>query len=111
MVAQIRQRWPSVRCVLCSSYVTVPLAVEAMRCGADYVASKDETIVDVIAALDGRPRRTRLPSLDEMERELVRRTLAECDGNKSRAARQLGITRQSLHEKLARWAKRTKPDA
>ncbi len=42
-------------------------------------------------------------SLDEMEQETIIRTLAEVQGNKSEAARRLGITRRTLHLKLKKF--------
>lgn len=44
----------------------------------------------------------RLSSLREVERQHIRRVLDSCGGNKSRAARILGITRTTLRDKLAR---------
>jgi DNA-binding NtrC family response regulator len=41
--------------------------------------------------------------LKEMEKELIRTTLAHCGGNKSHAAHQLGISRKTLYEKIARY--------
>ena len=38
-------------------------------------------------------------SIKEMEKMLIHRTLDETDGNKSKAARILGISRQTLREK------------
>lgn len=42
-------------------------------------------------------------SLDEVEKKAVLQTLEACGGNKSEAARQLGVTRKTLHAKLARY--------
>ena len=38
-----------------------------------------------------------------MEKELINATLTQCNGNKSRAARKLDISRKALHEKMARY--------
>jgi two-component system response regulator HydG len=43
-------------------------------------------------------------SIREMEKELVLRTLEATGGNKSEAARRLGITRRTLHLKLKEYA-------
>ncbi len=48
------------------------------------------------AGLAGRP-------LDDVEREVILATLGECGGNKSEAARVLGITRATLHKKLKKY--------
>jgi len=42
-------------------------------------------------------------SLSDVERRLILETLAETDGNKSEAARRLGITRKTLQNKLNRY--------
>jgi two-component system, NtrC family, response regulator HydG len=42
-------------------------------------------------------------SLEEVERETILRTLAAASGNKSEAARRLGITRRTLHQKLRKY--------
>jgi DNA-binding NtrC family response regulator len=42
-------------------------------------------------------------TLKGMEAELIRATLRNCGGNKSLAARQLGISRKSLYEKMERY--------
>jgi len=43
-------------------------------------------------------------TLREMEIDLIRRTLIHSDGNKSLAARRLGISRKALYEKIQRYA-------
>lgn len=42
-------------------------------------------------------------SLDEVEKRAILATLETCNGNKSEAARRLGVTRKTLHSKLARY--------
>ena len=44
-----------------------------------------------------------LQSLEEMERRHILQILEECDGNRSRAARQLGIHRRTLIRKLKQY--------
>ena len=39
-------------------------------------------------------------TLDEAEMRLIKRTLAECGGNKTQTAKRLGISRPTLHRKL-----------
>jgi DNA-binding NtrC family response regulator len=42
-------------------------------------------------------------TLKDMERELISKTLGACQGNKSLAAKRLGISRKGLYEKLQRY--------
>lgn len=55
-----------------------------------------------MAAKAQRRRRAR-PTLAEVEAEYIRETLAATRGNKSEAARILGISRKNLYEKIARY--------
>jgi two-component system response regulator HydG len=41
--------------------------------------------------------------LEEIEKAAILRSLASAEGNKSEAARRLGITRRTLHQKLKKW--------
>lgn len=42
-------------------------------------------------------------TLDEMEKDLVKRAVDQCNGNLSQAATTLGITRQTLYNKMKRY--------
>jgi DNA-binding NtrC family response regulator len=56
----------------------------------------------VRAASAAHTRRARRPTLAELEAEYIRETLESVGGNKSEAARVLGISRKNLYERLAR---------
>jgi DNA-binding NtrC family response regulator len=47
--------------------------------------------------------------IEAMERTLIEKVLAECDWNKSRAARRLGIGRRTLYSKAAKYGIRLDP--
>ncbi|MBK8980331.1 MAG: sigma-54-dependent Fis family transcriptional regulator [Planctomycetes bacterium] len=64
-----------------------------IRSGPVTPQSADPSAGDPIESLVGR-------SLDEVERALIHRTLARCDGNRTRAARVLGIGVRTLFNKL-----------
>ncbi len=42
-------------------------------------------------------------TLDEMERRLIEKTIGDCDGNLSQVAFRLGISRQTLYNKIKRY--------
>jgi DNA-binding NtrC family response regulator len=42
-------------------------------------------------------------SVEENEKHLIRNALIECKGNKTEAAKRLGISRRTLHRKLNQW--------
>jgi DNA-binding NtrC family response regulator len=64
--------------------------------------------VRVAAALARR--RTRRPTLAEVEAEYIAETLAAVRGNKSEAARLLGISRKSLYERLEKQVERRRDE-
>jgi DNA-binding NtrC family response regulator len=43
-------------------------------------------------------------TVTEVERELVLQTLARCDGNRTRAARVLGVSVRTLRNKIRQYA-------
>ncbi|MFQ5849892.1 MAG: sigma-54-dependent transcriptional regulator [Candidatus Binatia bacterium] len=51
-----------------------------------------------------------LSTLEELEKELIAKTLIECNWNKSRAAKRIGIGRRTLYEKAMRLGIPLKPD-
>src|SRR6266567_3888754 len=52
----------------------------------------------------GAPLRTGVQSLDDVERNTILQALAECHGNKKKAAELLGIQRPTLYNKMKRYA-------
>jgi len=55
-------------------------------------------------AARGAPPRTGVQSLDDVERNMILQALAECHGNKKKAAELLGIQRPTLYNKMKRYA-------
>jgi two-component system, NtrC family, response regulator AtoC len=70
---------------------------------AEEVGAKD--LPEAVRAAAGAARRARRPTLAELEAEYIREVLSATRGNKSEAARVLGISRKNLYEKLARFVK------
>jgi len=96
----------SLRIVVLTGYGSIPTAVEAVHRGAvDYLAKPADTD-QILAAFEraDSPEATapsyKAPSLARAEWEHIQRVLADCEGNVSQAARQLGIHRRSLQRKL-----------
>jgi len=52
----------------------------------------------------GSPPRAGVQSLDDVERDTILQALAECHGNKKKAAELLGIQRPTLYNKMKRYA-------
>jgi DNA-binding NtrC family response regulator len=52
----------------------------------------------------GAPSRTGVQTLDDVERNTILQALAECHGNKKKAAELLGIQRPTLYNKMKRYA-------
>ena len=42
-------------------------------------------------------------TVEEAERQLIVQALKECDGNRTRAADRIGMSRRTLHRKLKRY--------
>lgn len=75
----------------------VERAVILRKAGLIQPGDLPETVAPATAAAhDGQ-------SLEEVERQLILRLLAECRGNRTRVARILGISRRTVHRKLQRY--------
>lgn len=66
--------------------------------GATDGGGREEATAKIVGTGGGR-----LPTLEEVERAVILRTLQRCSGNKSETARILGITRKTLHARLNRY--------
>ena len=99
----IRKQHPETPVVLLTAYADVNLAVKGLKNGASDFITKpwdnDELIHKLKDVLD---MKNEIVSLDEMEKEHIRRTIDHCHGNLTQAADLLGITRQTLYNKMKR---------
>jgi len=99
----IRKQHPQTPVVLLTAYADVDLAVKGLKNGAaDFIAKpwdNDELVRKLKDVLD---MQSEIVSLDEMEKEHIRRTIDHCHGNLTHAAELLGITRQTLYNKMKR---------
>ena len=99
----IRKHHPEIPVVLITAYADVSLAVRGLKRGAaDFITKPwdNEELVrklkDVLDAAD------EVATLDEVEAEHIRRAIDRCHGNLSKAAEMLGVTRQTLYNKMKR---------
>ena len=99
----IRKQHPETPVVLMTAYADINLAVKGLKSGAaDFITKpwdNDELVRKLKDVLD---MKNEIVSLDEMEKDHIRRTLDRCHGNLSQAAELLGITRQTLYNKMKR---------
>lgn len=99
----LRHLHPQLPVVLITAYADVQLAVKCLKAGASDFITKpwdnDELLRTLKDAVD---KGQEIQSLDELERNHVKRVVDHCHGNISRAAELLGITRQTLYAKLHR---------
>jgi two-component system, response regulator RegA len=109
LVRELRDNAPELPIALCSGYLSVDVAVAAVRAGADIIAFKPITFREILQRLDEgeiEPDLDETPSLARAEWEHIMRVLSDCDGNVSAAARRLGIYRSSLQRRLRKYAPR-----
>ena len=99
----LRHLHPQLPVVLITAYADVQLAVKCLKAGASDFVTKpwdnDELLRTLKDAVD---KGQEIQSLDELERNHVKRVVDHSHGNISRAAELLGITRQTLYAKLHR---------
>lgn len=100
-LSAIHRKHPQIPIILITAYADVQLAVRGLKNGAaDFVTKpwdNDELIRKLKDAID---KTKEVIPLDELEREHVRSVVDKCHGNMSKAAELLGITRQTLYNKL-----------
>lgn len=102
---------PDVRAVVLTGYGSIATAVKAIQIGATNYLAKPVGIDELEAAFmgsedDGDAEAYNAPSLARHEWEYIEYVLARCGGNVSKAAKELGIHRQSLQRKLRKYPPR-----
>ncbi len=99
----IRKRHPELPVVLITAYGDISLAVRGLKSGAaDFITKpwdNDELVRKLKDILDAQ---SEVATLDEVEADHIRRAIDRCHGNMKLAAEQLGITRQTLYNKMKR---------
>lgn len=110
LVRELRTRFGRARILLFTGYGSMDIGAQAIRAGADEVLAKPASISEVIDRLCGIPPVRELgepetPTADHALWEHMQRVLHDCRGNKSLAARKLGVDRGTLQ----RWMDREAP--
>ena len=99
----IRKQHPQTPVILITAYADINLAVKGLKNGAaDFITKpwdNDELIRKLKDVLD---MQKEIVTLDEVEAQHIRRTIDHCHGNFTHAAEILGITRQTLYNKMKR---------
>jgi DNA-binding NtrC family response regulator len=97
----IHKHHPEVPVVLITAYADVQLAVRGLKRGAADFITKPWDNEDLVRKLKEVLEKAReVKPLDEMEATHIRRAIDLCDGNLSKAADMLGVTRQTLYNKM-----------
>jgi two-component system response regulator RegA len=110
LIAALHAAVPAMRVLLLTGYASIATAVEAIKRGArDYLAKPVDADAVVRALLDEDAHDAEgadVPDtplrLSRVEWEHIQRTLHECGGNVSEAARRLGMHRRTLQRKLGK---------
>ena len=99
----IRKQHPQTPVVLLTAYADVSLAVKGLKSGAaDFITKPWDNDELVRKLKDVLEMQNEIVTLDEMEKDHIRRTIDHCHGNLTQAAELLGITRQTLYNKIKR---------
>src|SRR5262249_48302997 len=107
LIRDLRQGDSDLKLVLCSGYVSVATAVNAMRAGADTVLFKPVSFNEIMRRFDQSADDTGIeptPTLARAEWEHIMRVLADCNGNVTLAAERLDIARSTLQRRLRKLA-------
>lgn len=108
LLRKIKVLAPELPVILISGWGTIPLAVEGMRYGAiDFISkpwSNKDFLDRIKRALDDTASgETVPPTLDDIERDTIEQALRHCDGNVTKTADLLGISRQALYRRIEKY--------
>ncbi len=105
-IGMVRAADPALAIVMLTVHGGVALAVEALKSGAsDFLLKpwRNDRLVEALqaaAALTTRQRASEAMELDAIERHAIVRVLARHDGNITKAAAALGLTRPALYRRM-----------
>jgi two-component system response regulator RegA len=96
-IAKLRTQLPDAFVILHSCLDDEDLRDAADRAGADDFVEKPASAAELLALAESQG------TLAKITRSAVERTLRECEGNKTRAARRLGLSRRGLQKMLSKF--------
>jgi transcriptional regulator with PAS, ATPase and Fis domain len=97
--ALLRYQWPGNVRELRNALERAAILCEGGLITAEHLSLKRERVAQPTAAAPV-PETT---NVSEVEREMIKKALAECRGNKSRAATRLGLSRTQLYVRLRKY--------
>ncbi len=106
LISRLREINSEIQIIMLTGYSSISTAVDAIKLGAINYFCKPVEVDDLLKAFDEspipqeKPLPGSSPSLDRMEWEYIQKTLQDCNGNISAAARVLGVHRRTLQRKL-----------
>ena len=108
ILVSLRESNPSMKMVMLTGFGTISTAVEAMRLGAINYLSKPVSFDHLLHTMqNSTDNEVELleseMTLAEKEREYIEYVLVKCEGNISKAAKILGLHRQSLQRMLRKY--------
>lgn len=106
-IAPLKARSPACRILVLTGYGSISTAVEAVKRGAVEYLTKPASFALIESALEGTLKRVESelhpPSLAQIEQEHIEFVLTRNQGNITKAAKELGLHRQSLQRKLKKY--------
>lgn len=105
LIKRLKQINPCIEIIMLTGYSSISTAVEAIKLGALNYFCKPIEVDELLRAFSDEHALVELPSittpsLGRLEWEHIQKTLNDCQGNISAAARALGMHRRTLQRKL-----------
>ncbi len=107
LIPTLKKANDNIKMVVLTGYASIATAVEAIKLGATNYLTKPSDADEIVQALNivsNEQTNTELPilpmSAERLEWEHIQKVLTQCEGNISKAARQLGMHRRTLQRKL-----------
>lgn len=108
LIKCIKNQDINTKVVMLTDYASIATAVEAVKLGAIQYLTKPANADEILAAFSMAAANLEVAlseqplSVKRLEWEHLQKTLMECDGNVSEAARQLNMHRRTLQRKLSK---------